>query len=79
MKGKRAVPRPRDTKAVKEAERESRIIDCWMDRPKDRRTADDLMAFYGWLSDHKSELLPRGDGGYARLRVLLAPHILDRS
>jgi hypothetical protein len=39
-------------------ERDRRLIKLWLQQPTDRRTMDDVLAFYGGLQQHNPELLP---------------------
>ena len=55
-------------------EQEHRIVTLWMERPRDRRTADDVLTFYGWLSEHEPALIPKGVGSYQQLRALLSKY-----
>lgn len=69
-------------KAVKRDQQRLRLVELWLDRPKDQRTDDDLLRFYGWLSEHAPDLIPpaeSGAGTYQQLRTLLSNHIIERS
>jgi hypothetical protein len=57
-------------------ERDRRLIKLWLQQPTDRRTMDDVFAFYGRLQQHNPELLPpssRGDP-YQQLKSVLSAH-----
>lgn len=64
-------------KSLKPHEREHRIITLWMQRSKAKRTADDVLTFYGWLSEHEPGLIPQGAGSYQQLRNILKPHLVE--
>jgi hypothetical protein len=58
-------------------ERDRRLIKLWLQQPTDRRTMDDVLAFYGGLQQHNPELLPpssRGDP-YQQMESILSAHI----
>ena len=45
-------------RTLKPAEQARRIVDLWQDRSRRQRTSNDLMAFYGWLSEHEPAANP---------------------
>ena len=57
-------------------DRHSRILDLWLARPRSARTDDDVLAFYGWLTEHESGLIPSGGGFYRQLQEILSGHIV---
>lgn len=61
------------------ANRDREIVERWKDRPRAQRTQHDVLAFYGWLTDHESRLVPPGPGAYERIRQLVSPHIVEES
>lgn len=52
-----------------------RIVELWLQRPKHRRTEDDVIVFYGWLSEHEPGLIPAPGGSYHRLLEILGEHV----
>ena len=58
-------------KRLKEAERERRIRELWLERPRDQRTSADVLHFYYWLSQHDSGLIPSGTGSFQQLHKIL--------
>ena len=62
---------------MKPEEQARRVVELWQDRPKSQRTSDDVLAFYGWLSDHESGLVPNGPGSYQAVRAIVAPFIVE--
>lgn len=52
-------------------------MELWLQRPKRERTADDVLAFYGWLSDHQAKLVPNGPAPVRQLREMLKQHIVE--
>lgn len=71
------VPPGRRTPAEKTAERQRQIVELWLQRPKRERTADDVLTFYGWLSEHHAKLVPSGPGTVRQLRAILEGHIVE--
>jgi hypothetical protein len=61
---------------MKANERQQQIVDLWRQRPKERRTHDDVLTFYGWLSEHESELVPDEPGSYQKLHTVLGNYLL---
>jgi hypothetical protein len=59
------------------ADRDRRIVELWQARGRQRRTTYDVLAFYGWLTDHEPRLVPPGPESYEYLRQLLAPHTVE--
>jgi len=60
-------------------ERDRRIVERWLDRPRAQRTSDeDVLAFYAWLNDHDPSLIPLGGGSYQHVRTLVTPHIVEK-
>jgi hypothetical protein len=57
------------------AEKATRIVELWLDRRHTRRTSDDVLAFYGWLSEHEPALVPDGPGALRRVCDILTPHL----
>jgi hypothetical protein len=57
------------------ADRDRRIVEAWRDRPEKKRTADDVLVFYGWLSEHDPDLVPSGPGSLNHVRQLVTPHV----
>ena len=60
-----------------ETQRQQRIIDLWLQRPRAARTAEDVFAFYGWLTEHAPALLPAGAGPCRQLTQILSAHVVD--
>jgi hypothetical protein len=56
-----------------------RIVQLWLQRPKSKRTDDDVLVFYGWLSEHEPGLIPSGSGSYKQLHKILSDHLLDQA
>lgn len=77
MKHSRVPPAKRNTAAKKTADHHRQIVELWLERPKAERTGDDVMQFYGWLSEHKPDLIPSGDGAFRQLREIVAAHIVE--
>jgi hypothetical protein len=44
------------------SQRRSIVRQLWLQRPDKERAATDVMIFYGWLEEHRPELLRRGHG-----------------
>ena len=57
--------------------RQRQTVELWLQRPKRERTAEDVLAFYGWLSDHRAILVPSGPDPIRQLRAILREHILE--
>jgi hypothetical protein len=64
--------------AMKAAEQARRIVDLWQERPRWQRTAEHLLPFYGWLSEHEPAVIPSGPGSILKVRTILAAHLLNR-
>jgi hypothetical protein len=78
MDGSRAVSDHQ--RRINADEQARRLVELWKERPKSHRTADDVLTFYGWLSEHEPKLVPgeRGESGsYERLRTILTAHVLE--
>ena len=61
-------------------EQAARIVELWRSRPKTQRTSEDVLVFYGWLSEHEPALVPGGEGkggSYRLLREILKEQMLD--
>jgi len=71
------IPPGRRTPAQKLAEQQRQIVELWLQRPKRERTTEDVLAFYGWLSDHQSKLVPSGPAPVRQLREILKQHIVE--
>lgn len=59
-------------------EQDRRILDLWLERPRSERTGDDLLKFFGWLSEHEPDLIPPGAGTYEQLRAVLGKHVVEK-
>jgi hypothetical protein len=64
---------------MKPTEQARRIVDLWQERPRWQRTAEYLLAFYGWLSEHEPAVIPSGPGSILKVTTILAPHLLYRA
>jgi hypothetical protein len=64
-------------KRLKPDEQRRRILELWLERNKNRRTGDDVLVFYGWLSEHEPDLLPEGSGSYKQLRKIVSEHLIE--
>jgi hypothetical protein len=62
---------------LKPADQARRIVELWQERPRRQRTAEEVLTFYGWLTDHEPALIPRGPGSYQQVQVILGPHIRE--
>jgi hypothetical protein len=62
---------------MKAEEQERQIVDLWRQRPQARRTHDDVLTFYGWLSEHQSALVPGEPGSYQKLRTVLRDYLVE--
>jgi hypothetical protein len=60
---------------LKPAEQARRIVEVWQERPRPQRTSEHVLTFYGWLTEHASELVPPGPGSFQKVRDLLALHV----
>jgi hypothetical protein len=58
-------------------DRDRRIVERWRERPAAKRRGDDVMAFYGWLSEHEPALIPQGPRSYQHVRTLVEPYVTD--
>jgi hypothetical protein len=64
---------------MKDAELKARLLELWWDRPRGKRTEQDVLAFYGELERLHPELLSRRGGDpYQTLKSDLAGHIEER-
>ena len=65
---------------LRDSERAQRLIELWLDRPKSQRTGEDVLTFYGWLTEHEPGLIP-GDLGQGsslkQLRAILNSHLVE--
>ena len=61
---------------MKDIEQARRIVDLWQERPRWQRTAEHLLPFYGWLSEHEPAVIPRGPGSILKVSTILADHLL---
>ena len=64
---------------MKATEQARRIVDLWQERPRWQRTAEHLLPFYGWLSEHEPALIPAGPASILKVSTILAPHLLYRA
>ena len=64
---------------MKATEQARRIVDLWQERPRWQRTAEHLLPFYGWLSEHEPAVIPPGPGSILKVSTILAPHLLYRA
>ena len=65
---------------MKDTQREAALLDLWLQRPEEKRTENQLLAFYGQLEKTRPALLKRGHGDpYQQLKVDLHGHILTAS
>jgi len=56
----------------------AQIRDLWLQRPSDKRTRNDVLAFYGELQQNHPDLLRHGHGDpYHHLQVELTPWIRE--
>jgi hypothetical protein len=65
---------------MKKEDRERELIRLWQQRPKDKRTGNDVLAFYGEIYASHPELLgpPRYGDPYQQLQSTLSRHILGQ-
>jgi len=63
---------------MKNAEREYRIKQLWLDRHKEERTGDHVSQFCQWLKENHPTLVPKLGGGdvYQHIKVVLLDHTL---
>jgi hypothetical protein len=61
---------------MKAGEQARRIVDLWQERPRWQRTAEHLLLFYGWLSEHEPAVIPPGPGSILKVSTILAPHLV---
>lgn len=61
---------------MNKADRESRLLELWLQRPPDERAMNDVLAFAGWVQQNHSYLFygMRGDP-YQTLKSVLRHHI----
>src|SRR4026208_2555855 len=64
---------------MKTTDQARRIVDLWQERPRWQRTAEHLLPFYGWLSEHEPALIPAGPASILKVSTILAPHLLYRA
>ena len=60
-------------------ERNVRIVEAWLDRPRRQRHAAAVLDFYRWLLEHQPDLIPPGAGSYDHVIRLIEPHIVEPS
>ena len=60
-------------------ERDRRIVETWLDRPRRQRHAAAAVDFYRWLLEHAPDLIPPGRGSYKHVNKLIEPHIVEPS
>ena len=70
--GKKLRNRPQ-MKAIEQARR---IVDLWLERPRWQQTAEHLLPFYGWLSEHEPAVIPPGPGSIMKVSTILSAHLL---
>ncbi|MGE0113467.1 MAG: hypothetical protein AB7T07_01075 [Steroidobacteraceae bacterium] len=63
---------------MNKADRESRLLELWLQRPQDERTMNDVLAFTGWIQQNYPHLFygMRGDP-YQNLKSVLRNHIRE--
>ena len=64
---------------LKLADHARRVVELWQERPRGQRTAEQVLPFYGWLTEHEPALIPKGAGSYQQLQAILEPFIVERS
>lgn len=58
---------------MQEKDKREKLRELWLDRPEDKRTANDVLIFYGWLERNWPELLTRDhEDPYQQLKSDLA-------
>ena len=57
-------------------ERDRRIVESWLDRPRRQRHAAAALDFYRWLLEHAPDLIPPGAESYDHVIRLIEPHIV---
>jgi len=68
-----------DLRRRKINERDRRIVERWLERPRGHRAGDaDVLAFYVWLNDHQPTLIPAGPKSYQYIHALVEPHFVKR-
>jgi hypothetical protein len=77
VKHRPVPPASRNTASKKTADHQRQLVELWLQRPKAERTVDDILQFYGWLSEHKPDLIPSGSGAVRQLREIVATHIVE--
>ena len=58
------------------AEQARRIVDLWQERPRWQRTAEHVLPFYGWLSEHEPAVIASGPGSILKVCTILAAHLV---
>jgi hypothetical protein len=55
-----------------------RLEQLWLARPPDKRTIGDVLAFFVWLTENGSDLLPNGSYAdlYQQLHCVLSRHVV---
>ena len=66
-----------DRRRMKADEQCRLIVELWQQRPRWQRGPDDLLRFYGWLSEHEPAVIPSGPGSFQRIRMILMPHVIE--
>ena len=61
-------------RAMTAAERRAQIVALWEGRPRQRRTAEDIVPFYNWLVDCAPWLVPRSAVSVDQVRALVEAH-----
>jgi hypothetical protein len=66
-------------KQTRDAERLSVLRGLWLTRSVEKRTDNDVLAFYGWLEQYRPDLLNRKNGDpYQNLKSDLRGHIQEK-
>lgn len=68
-----------NSRPMKDKDRRAMLVSMWRERPRDKRTGNDLFIFYGELEKTHPELLKRDCGDpYQQLKVDLSGQIVER-
>jgi hypothetical protein len=63
---------------MNKADSEARLVHLWLERPVDKRTMIDLLAFSGWVKENHPQLFHRMTGDpYQQLKSVLRFYIRD--
>jgi hypothetical protein len=63
---------------MENGDRKATLLYIWFKRPPEKRTANDLLKFYGELQQNNPELLKHGHGDpYEQLKVDLYGYVLE--